>query len=117
MTEIDIQTAIRLELGDTRRYGDLVIWRNSVGVLTDQYGKHVRFGVGGPGAGDLVGMFTCGDGRALWIEAEIKTPKGKQDELQAIRQQLVHNRGGEYVVLRSVEDARAWVESLRRRFV
>lgn len=115
MNEGDIQSAIRLELGDIARYPDVLLFRNSCGVLSDRTGRSVRFGLAN-GSGDLVGMFTCGDGRALWIEAEIKTANGRQDEAQVIRQQLVRSRGGEYVVLRSVDEARAWVADLRRRF-
>lgn len=115
MKELEIQDAIRLELGDTTKYPDIVLWRNSVGTLTDRTGRHVRFGLSN-GSADLVGMFTCSDGRALWVEAEIKTAKGKQDEAQVLRQHLVTARGGDYTILRSVDDARAWVAGLRRKY-
>jgi hypothetical protein len=72
MRELEIQDAIRLELGNPEKYPDVWLTRNNVGVLQDKDGRHVRYGLG-PGSGDLVGMFTCADGRALWIEAEIKT--------------------------------------------
>lgn len=110
--ELAIQDAIRLELGDVTRYPDVWLTRNNVGVLTDANGRYVRYGLG-PGSGDLVGMFTCADGRALWIEAEIKAATGKQSDEQQRRQALVTKRGGVYVVLRSVEDAKQWIQQLR----
>lgn len=110
--ELEIQDAIRLELGDVTRYPDVWLTRNNVGVLQDANGRHVRYGLG-PGSGDLVGMFTASDGRALWIEAEIKTQTGKQSDEQVRRQALVTKRGGIYAVLRSVDDAREWIQQLR----
>lgn len=105
MTESQLQDAIRLELG---RDPDLVLWRNNVGLAWMRNGTPVRFGVGGPGASDLVGVFR---GRAVFVE--IKTPTGRQSPEQRTFQQLVERKGGTYVVLRSVEDARAWLADLR----
>lgn len=112
VNESSIMDAIRLELGDVTRYPDVWLTRNNCGALQDANGQYVRYGLG-PGSGDLVGMFTTSDGRALWIEAEIKTQTGKQSDEQVRRQTLVEKRGGVYVVLRSVDDAREWIQQLR----
>lgn len=106
MTESQLQDAIRLELG---RDPDLVLWRNNVGMAWMRNGSPVRFGVGGPGASDLVGVYR---GRAVFVE--IKTPIGRQTPEQKMFQQLVERKSGIYVVLRSVDDARAWLLSLRQ---
>lgn len=110
--EHEIQDAIRLELGNPTKYPDVLLFRNNVGVLTDpESGRYVRFGVGGPGGADLIGIFTKG-GR--FIAAEIKTASGKQTDEQKRFEQLVISKGGSYAVLRSVDDARAWIERLRK---
>jgi len=103
--ESQIQDAIRLELG---RDPDLVLWRNNIGMAWMRDGSPVRFGVGGPGAADLVGLY-----RGRFVALEIKTPTGRQTPEQKTFQQLVERKGGIYVVMRSVEDARAWLASLR----
>ena len=105
MRESQIQDAIRLELG---RDPDLVLWRNNIGMAWMRDGSPVRFGVGGPGAADLVGLY-----RGRFVALEIKTPTGRQTPEQKTFQQLVERKGGIYVVMRSVEDARAWLASLR----
>lgn len=110
MSEAEIQAAIRKELGDVTRYPELVLWRNNVGQMIDKDGRRVVFGVGGKGAADLLGMF---NGR--FVAVEIKTPIGRQSPEQKLFQQLVEKRGGVYVLLRSVEEARRWVETMRSK--
>lgn len=103
MRERDIQDNIRLALGAEP---DLVLWRNNVGV-GEVRGYKIRFGVGGPGGADLIGIF-----RGRFIAVEIKTTTGRQSEEQRVFQQLVEKKGGIYVVLRSAEEARAWLASI-----
>lgn len=117
MKEVDIQDAIRLELGNPTKYPDVYLSRNNVGVLMDANGRHVRFGVGGPGGADLLGIFTCPDGRGLFIAAEIKSQTGKQSDEQIRFQKLVEQKGGAYALLRSVDDACAWISELRKRWL
>lgn len=113
MKEIEIQDAIRLELGNVTKY-PLVVWRNNVGQMIDANGRRVVYGLG-KGSADLVGIWTHANGVGQYVEIEIKTPIGKQSPEQAQRQQLVEKRGGVYVVLRSVEDARRWAHEMRTR--
>lgn len=103
MTEGQLQDAIRLALNDV----DLVLWRNSCGVATIGT-RTQRFGVGNPGGADLIGLF-----RGRFVAVEIKTPIGRQSAAQRTWQALVERKGGVYVILRSVEDARAWLADLR----
>ena len=46
---------------------------------------------------------------ALYVEVEIKMPKGHQSEVQHVREDLIRSRGGIYLVVRSV---RALVDGL-----
>jgi hypothetical protein len=108
MSELEIQDAIRIELGNPEKYPEIVLFRNNCGVLTDKHGRYVRYGVGSPGGSDLVGIFA---GR--FIALEIKTATGKESDEQRRFGALVESKGGSYAVLRSVEDARAWVARLR----
>jgi len=103
MTEAQLQDAIRLELGS---HVDLVLWRNNCG--RTKMGKFwVAYGVGTPGGADLIGIF-----RGRFVAIEIKTPTGRQSPEQRTFQQLVERKGGVYVVLRSVDDARAWLRGI-----
>lgn len=110
MTELQIQDAVRLELGDPARYPDVCLFRNNVGVLQDRNGKHVRYGLC-VGSADLIGLFS-----GIFIAAEIKTSTGRQTDEQRRFEDLIVGKGGEYVVLRSVEDARRWIAELRRKY-
>lgn len=104
MKESQLQDLIRLAVTETNP--SIVLWRNNCGVA-DVRGAKIRFGVGGPGAADLLGL--C-NGRFLAVE--IKTPIGRQSNEQQTFQRLVEMRGGIYKVLRSVEEARAWAGAL-----
>lgn len=103
MRESQLQDEIRLALG---RIPGLALFRNNIG-LADVHGRKIRFGVGGPGGADLIGLY---NGR--FVAVEIKTPRGKQTEEQQTFQRLVESKGGAYVVLRSVDDALTWIASL-----
>lgn len=110
MRESELQDCIRLALGSV---AGLVLWRNNIGVAPALHGRGViRFGVGGPGGADLIGIY-----RGRFVAAEIKTTSGRQTEEQRTFQQLVTRLGGEYRVLRSVDDAHAWITDMEARLV
>lgn len=114
MREKDIQQDIRAELGDIRRYPELVVWPNVCGVFLDEHSNTKRrVGIGNPGGADLIGLWRMPSGVARFVALEIKTPIGRQSEEQKRFQQLVEKRGGVYAVLRSVDDARRWAEEMR----
>ena len=102
MTESQIQDAIRLELS-----GKVLTWRNNIGRAQTRTGAYITYGVGNPGGADLIGLY-----RGRFVAIEIKTPIGRQSREQKMFQALVEAHGGIYVVLRSVEDARAWCANL-----
>jgi hypothetical protein len=102
--ESQLQDLIRLELG---RVEGLVLFRNNVGNVEARQGYRIAFGVGGPGGADLIGIY-----RGRFCAVEIKTPTGRQSPDQVAFQNLVRAKGGIYVVLRSVEDARLWAANL-----
>lgn len=106
MNESQIQDAIRLELGAVR---ELVLFRNNIGNAIMRGGFRVAFGVGGPGGSDLVGIYR---GTAVFVE--VKTPIGRLSPEQKQFRNLVTSKGAIYVVLRSVDDARAWIAQLEK---
>lgn len=103
MKESQLQDRIRLALG---RVDGLCLWRNNIGVA-EMRGYKVRFGVGGPGGADLLGLY-----RGRFVAVEVKTETGRQSEEQRVFQKLVEKLGGIYVVLRSVEAANEWAAGL-----
>ena len=105
MKESQIQDQIRLALG---RVPGLVLWRNNSGVA-ERHGAMIRFGVGNPGGADLIGLY-----RGKFLAVEIKTPIGRLSAEQKLFRDLVTNLGGVYVVLRSADEATAWIAELER---
>lgn len=110
--EREIQDAVRLELGDPTKY-PLVLWRNNTGVMVDKDNRRVAFGCGGKGGADLLGIWTHANGVGQFVAIELKTPKTKQTQEQRDYQALVESRGGVYAVIRSVDEAKQWAESMR----
>lgn len=104
MTESQLQDAIRLVLGADPA---CVLWRNNIGHAVMRHGARVTFGVGGPGGADLIGMF-----HGRFVAIEIKTPTGRQSPEQRQHQALVESKGGVYAILRSVDDAHAWLAQM-----
>lgn len=105
MTESQLTPLILLALCGT---GEVLLERNNVGMAWMRNGAPVRFGVGGPGGSDFVGVYR---GRALYVE--IKTPTGRQSSDQRTFQARVERHGAIYRILRSVEDAQALLAELR----
>lgn len=98
--ETDIQQAIRIDLGCEP---DLTLYRNNVGVA-DHKGRMVRYGVGGPGGSDLLGILAP-TGR--WFALEIKSATGRTTQEQRDFMAIVRAGGGFAAVVRSVDEARA----------
>lgn len=105
MTESQLTPQILLALCGT---GEVLLERNNIGLAWMKNGAPVKFGVGNPGGSDFVGVYR---GRALYVE--IKTPDGRQSPDQRRFQAKIERHGGIYRVLRSVEDARAFLAELR----
>lgn len=106
MTESQLQDAIRLALGSDPA---LCLWRNNIGHAVMRHGARVTFGVGGPGGADLIGLF-----KGRFVAIEIKTPAGRQSPEQKQYEALVRRLGGEYAILRSVDEALSWLETMHR---
>lgn len=71
MTEAEISAAVQKVWNSLPK---TVLWRNNVGGMTSggTSKKFVRFGLGGPGGSDLIGLQ---DGR--FVAIEVKSEKGK----------------------------------------
>jgi hypothetical protein len=108
-SEQSIQQHIRL----TCSKGSTRLFRNNVGRLPDpRSGRWVEFGVGGKGAGDLLGWRTVtitpdmvGQQVAVFTSIEVKTPTGRIRPEQQQWLDAVQAAGGIAGVARSVEDA------------
>jgi len=84
------------------------LWRNNVGSWKDDAGVWVSYGLG-KGSADLVGLIV-GTGRFLGVE--IKTPTGRQSDEQKAWAATIRSYGGVAIVLRSVEEAEAFLRSI-----
>lgn len=108
-SEQSIQQHIRLACskGLTR------LFRNNVGRLPDpRSGRWVEFGVGGKGAGDLLGWRTItitpdmvGTQLAVFTSIEVKSPTGRVRPEQKTWMDAVQAAGGVAGIARSVKDA------------
>jgi hypothetical protein len=108
-SEQQIQQHIRL----TCSTGATRLFRNNVGRLPDpRTGRWVEFGVGGKGAGDLLGWRTVtvtpemvGTQVAVFTSIEVKTATGRLRPEQQQWLDAVQAAGGIAGVARSVDDA------------
>ena len=105
MSESIIQHDIRLALSGLP---GVVIWRNNVGIAFYPDGSRVRYGLGGPGGSDLIGMV---DGRFTSIE--VKSATGQESKEQALFRALVKAKGGFSCIARSIEEACEAIERAR----
>lgn len=114
--ERDIKAEVMLVLGGDPR---LLIMSNPSGMARYANGAAVRYGVGlgNRGGADLIGLYRAGYNRGLFVAVEIKRPKlGRQSDEQRAFEAAVRSRHGIYVVLRSADEARAWLEEMGREY-
>jgi len=97
MKEANVQALILLALSDA----GCLIFRNNVGCLPDRTGRPVRYGVGGNGGSDLIGI--APDGKFLAIE--VKTALGQPTDAQLRFIQAVQRQGGRAGIARSAAEA------------
>lgn len=96
-SEANIQNDVMIALSKS----GAIVFRNNVGALKDKTGRLVRYGVGGNGGSDIIGI--CPDGRFLAVEVKKNTGRATEDQLRFI--EAVRAKGGRAGVARSVEDA------------
>lgn len=72
-------------------------WRNNSGALRTMSGGFMRFGT--PGSPDLI---VIKDGYFIGLEA--KAGSGRQSPVQKAFEKMIKDNGGEYYVIRSVDD-------------
>jgi len=106
--EADLSRLIQLELS---KNSDVRLFRNNVGVLKDENGQHVRYGLC-TGSSDLIGwtamtVTPCMVGKkiAVFTAQEVKTPTGYPSKEQKLFIAAVIKAGGIAGIVRSVEDA------------
>lgn len=101
-SENSIQNAIRLELS---KLG--IVRRNNVGLFLTPDGRPIAVGI--PGESDLT-LF-CAGGKTVFIE--VKTPTGRQSKQQKKFQAAVERLSYEYIIMKSVDDARRYIEKVK----
>ena len=108
-SEQHIQQHIRLACST----GPVRLFRNNTGVLKDQHGRPVSFGLC-KGSADLIGWTTrtitadmVGHQVAVFTSIEVKTPGGRLRPEQRQWLEVVAGAGGIAGVARSVQDAEA----------
>lgn len=110
MSETAILQRIRLDLG---REPDVKLFRNNCGVLRDQQGRPVRFGLH-PGSGDLIGWRSIvitpdmvGQRVAIIASVEVKTETGQPRPDQTLWAHAIRGAGGFAGIARNPDQARA----------
>lgn len=96
MREADIQAQIMRALSEA----GCLVFRNNTGVLKDNRGVPVRFGLC-PGSSDLIGIAPDG----VFLAIEVKTALGQPTDKQLRFIEAVRARGGRAGVARSAADA------------
>ena len=93
---------------DYLAYKKITAWRNQSGARfgyhTDKDGNRKQWAIrmSKKGVSDIIGIMPDGSGRILCLE--VKTPKGKLTEEQALFLGEVVEKGGVAEVVRSIED-------------
>lgn len=105
MAERDIQNDILMVVGSRK---DVRLWRQNAGMARSMESNNViRMGVAG--CADLTGIVTI-SGIGIRLEIEVKTQKGRQSDQQIRFEKMVQDRGGIYILARSVDDAVSQLE-------
>ncbi len=92
----------------------VVVWRNSIGTAASAVsGRRVAYGVGGPGAPDLLCEVRTASGAwaAVWLE--VKTATGALRPDQRRWHEAARADGRHVYIVRSVADALAAVDGVR----
>jgi hypothetical protein len=76
-------------------------FRNNVGALADKTGRLIRYGVGGKGGADLIGIAPDG----IFFAVEVKTATGKPTPEQLTFIAAIRRQGGRAGVARSPAEA------------
>ena len=100
--ETEIQNAIRVALSEIG-----IVKRNNVGTFYTFDGRPIAIGI--PGEADLT-LFQNG-GKTVFIE--VKTRTGRQSAKQKHFQKHFEQMGYEYIIMRSVDDARRYIEDVK----
>lgn len=107
-SEQKIQAEIQIE---TSNHG-VQLFRNNTGAYTTESGSYVRFGVGGPGGSDLIGLTPVkitqdmvGKTIGVFTAIEVKTERGKATKQQQKFIDSIIKNGGIAGVARSAGDA------------
>ena len=106
----ELEDAVRLAIG---ALPGVVVHRNPQMLATSRSGTPVHTGIGGVGAPDVLAEVRTRGGQwiALWLEC--KSGNGVLTKEQRRWHDAAHREGRHIVVVRSVEDALAAVESAR----
>jgi len=97
MKEANVQALIMLALSDA----GCLAWRNNIGCLPDRNGRPVRYGVGGNGGSDIIGIAPD----AVFFGIEVKTALGQPTDAQLNFIKAVQRQGGRAGIARSADEA------------
>lgn len=86
------------------------VWKNSTGVAEID-GRMVAYGL--PGSADITGILTNARNLGLRLEIEVKTGNAVQSKKQKAFEKMILDRGGLYLLARSVDDAIKFVVEKR----
>lgn len=96
--EQNIQKLIMLALTEA----GCIVWRNNIGSYTTVEGAYIKYGVGGVGGSDLIGIYKP---TGQFLAVEVKSPKGKPSPAQLNFIEQVRAAGGIAGIARSPQDA------------
>lgn len=96
--EQNIQKLIMLALTEA----GCTVWRNNIGSYTTADGAFIKYGVGGVGGSDLIGIYKP---TGQFLAVEVKSAKGKSSAEQLNFIEQVKASGGIAGIARSVQEA------------
>lgn len=100
-SEASLQQQIRLALG---MRDDVMMFRINVGMFWAMTGPKRPVRSAPDGTPDLLGVIRRANGIGQAFGIEVKAPKGRQREAQLAFQRAWEQRGGIYILAKSVDD-------------
>lgn len=116
------ETALMNRINLALSAGGVLAWRNNVGAAHTADGRFIRFGVGGPGGSDLIGVapvVITEDmiGRQVGVACafEVKTERGRATPAQIGFMAAVEKIGGIAAIVRSEGEAMRAIETWKAK--
>ena len=104
MLHTELVNCLLIELSKRK---DIRVWKNNTGVLKNDSGEYIRFGLNG--SADIIGILKK-NGKMICIE--VKTGNAVQSKVQKNFEKMILDYNGYYIVGRSIQQVIDFIEKV-----